>query len=319
VDLATGDYLSAEPKFYKSGMTYTINKGLKLKIEDPDVNAAPQYLPKTGDYLTLYYSVNAVRSDGRTVTPLQSFSFKKLCATSDGVIFSMRPPDYIQSVSRIGGTDQLEMNFTVYDETAVVLASYQVATTGQGTSNGVGFVNLVITSSKGEVTVDSLFSGDTFDFGGIRGEVVFPEANPPAAGNLFAVETIVPIAPNLTDTYHFKIAGAAIHNIRSKSELDRIRVVPNPYLVSSLYEPEFGELRKEPVRQIQFINLPQECTIYIFTVAGDRVKTIEHQAPNGSESWDLRAEGGREIAPGVYLYLVKTKNAQYKNTFAVIK
>jgi len=319
IDLSTGDYIGSDPRIYKSGMTYSINKGLRLRIEDPDINAAPQYLPKAGDYLTLYYSVNAVRSDGRTVIPAQPFAFEKPCATSDGVIFSMRPPDYIQSVSRIGGADQLEMNFSVYDETAVVAESYQIATTAQGANNGAGFVNLVITSSKGEVTVDSLFAGDTFNFGGIRGEIIFPEASPPAAGNIFGVVTVVPIAPTLADTYHFKIAGATVRSIQSKTELDRIRVVPNPYLVASLYEPEFGELRKEPVRQIQFINLPQECSIYIFTVAGDRVKTIEHDAANGSESWDLRAEGGREIAPGIYLYIVKTKNAQYKNTFAVIK
>jgi hypothetical protein len=90
-------------------------------------------------------------------------------------------------------------------------------------------------------------------------------------------------------------------------------------LVSSLYEPEFGELRREPIRQIQFINLPQQCTIYIFTIAGDRIKTIDHNSTNGSESWDLRANGGREIASGVYLYIVKSKEAQFKSTFAVIK
>jgi hypothetical protein len=133
------------------------------------------------------------------------------------------------------------------------------------------------------------------------------------------VETLVPVLPNIQDVYRFKLKGAVIEPARVTSELNSIKVVPNPYVVSSLYEPEFGELRYEPIRQIQFINLPQQCTIYVFTIAGDRVKTIEHNAAHGTETWDLRADGGREIASGVYLYVVKTKETQYKSTFAVIK
>ena len=96
-------------------------------------------------------------------------------------------------------------------------------------------------------------------------------------------------------------------------------MVPNPYLISSLYEPEFGIIRREPIRQIRFNNLPSDCTIYVFNVAGDKVQTIEHHSDNGTEAWDLRAAGGREIAPGVYLFLVKTDTAQKLGRFAVIK
>jgi len=78
-------------------------------------------------------------------------------------------------------------------------------------------------------------------------------------------------------------------------------------------------LRKEPLRQIQFINLPNECTIYIFSVAADKVKTIYHNSNNGTEIWDLRAEGGREIAPGIYIYVVKASGVEYKSKFAIIK
>jgi hypothetical protein len=104
-----------------------------------------------------------------------------------------------------------------------------------------------------------------------------------------------------------------------KQNMNKIRVVPNPYVVSSLYEPEFGELRREPLRQIQFINLPPECTIYIFTVDADLVKTIHHSSTTGTALWDLRAEGNREIAPGVYIYVVKSQDSEHMERFAVIK
>ena len=116
-----------------------------------------------------------------------------------------------------------------------------------------------------------------------------------------------------------KIAGSKIDYQQVANELNKIRVVPNPYVVSSLWEPEFGELRREPLRQIQFVNLPPECTIYIFTIDADLIKTIEHNATNGTESWDLRTEGGRELAAGMYIYVVKTKDSEFKERFAIIK
>ena len=115
--------------------------------------------------------------------------------------------------------------------------------------------------------------------------------------------------PNIKDSYSLKIAGSKIDYQQVANELNKIRVVPNPYVVSSLWEPEFGE----------FVNLPPECTIYIFTIDADLIKTIEHNATNGTESWDLRTEGGRELAAGMYIYVVKTKDSEYKERFAIIK
>ena len=96
-------------------------------------------------------------------------------------------------------------------------------------------------------------------------------------------------------------------------------MVPNPYIVGSKYEREYGELRREPIRQLKFINLPSQCTIHIFSVAGDRVKTIEHNSENGTATWDLRASGGREVATGIYIYVVKANGVEFINRFAVIK
>lgn len=121
------------------------------------------------------------------------------------------------------------------------------------------------------------------------------------------------------DSYTFATSQAGARAAVTDADLEKVKVVPNPYLISSLYEPEFGIIRREPIRQIRFNNLPSDCTIYVFNVAGDKVQTIEHHSDNGTESWDLRAAGGREIAPGIYLFLVKTDTAQKLGRFAVIK
>ena len=120
------------------------------------------------------------------------------------------------------------------------------------------------------------------------------------------------------DTYQFSTTAAQSRSV-TVSDLDRVKVVPNPYLVSSAYEQEFGILRREPIRQLKFNNLPPICTIHIFTLAGDRVKTIVHNSDSGTETWDMRSDGNREIASGVYLFLVKTDTAEKLSRFAVIK
>jgi hypothetical protein len=121
------------------------------------------------------------------------------------------------------------------------------------------------------------------------------------------------------DSFVFATTVAGAMQTITDADLEKVKVVPNPYIVSSQYEPEFGVLRREPIRALKFNNLPPSCTIYIFNVAGDKIQTIDHNGNGGTETWNMRAAGGREIAPGIYLYLVKTETAQKLGRFAVIK
>jgi hypothetical protein len=121
------------------------------------------------------------------------------------------------------------------------------------------------------------------------------------------------------DKFEFSTTTANINAQTIKNELHRIKVVPNPYVVASRFEEEFGALRREPLRQLKFIHLPPTCTIDIFTVDGDLLKTIQHDDGTGTATWDMRTTAGREISPGIYFYLVRAENAQKLDRFAVIK
>lgn len=134
-----------------------------------------------------------------------------------------------------------------------------------------------------------------------------------------SADTLAQSKISYRDRYSFMTTASSLSPTTSNDDLSRIKVVPNPYLVSSLYEQEFGILRKEPLRQLKFNNLPAKCTIYIFSLAGDKIQTIDHYSDNGTETWDMRTLGNREIAPGVYIYLVKTDTAERIGRFAVIK
>lgn len=309
---------------YRAGYNYPVGgrdlliagEGLRISLRDT-AGTLPEFRPEQGDIITISYAINVLKNNSDYVIKDRPHQVEQLQITADGIALQLKQPDIIQSVSRIGGTDNVGMTFEVSDASLVKEKIYIASIEGNGIENNEGFVLLSVTET--DIQLLKLFSSETFTFDGIEGQITFPTSTPPSAGNRFSVEIIKPIAPNIKDSYSFSVTGAKVDPQRVTNELNKIRVVPNPYIVSSLYEPEFGELRREPLRQIQFVNLPPECTIYIFTIDADLIKTIEHNAANGTETWDLRTEGGRELAAGMYIYVVKTKDSEFKERFAIIK
>ena len=111
----------------------------------------------------------------------------------------------------------------------------------------------------------------------------------------------------------------------------KVAVVPNPYRGDEAYytynpqwEKPTGSRERwmEQDRRIQFINLPAECEIIIFTLAGDIVAKLYHNDPaKGYEDWNLTSDVGQAISSGLYLYAVQDKrngNTQI-DKFVIIK
>lgn len=106
-----------------------------------------------------------------------------------------------------------------------------------------------------------------------------------------------------------------------RNSLNQVRVVPNPYIISSTWErkrlgdPKLGE----PIRDIAFTNLPARCTISIYTLDGNLVKSIEHSNGTGTEFWDLRTFSNQLIATGIYVYHIKSEAGEKVSKFAVVR
>ncbi len=101
-----------------------------------------------------------------------------------------------------------------------------------------------------------------------------------------------------------------------QSEMDKIRVVPNPYLVIADWELSQDE------RMIKFTHLPEECTIKIVNTAGELMQTLNHgtHSPIDSEEiWNLRSYENREIAPGLYFYFIQSPLGEKTGKFVIIK
>jgi len=138
-------------------------------------------------------------------------------------------------------------------------------------------------------------------------------------GTSFSVKTSEARFPTEADRYTFSKTSGQVDESTDKSKLERINVVPNPYVVYNKWERDISLERREPERLIRFRNLPNTCTIHIFTMAGEKVKSLRKSDTSGVIGWDLRTEGGREIAPGVYIYKVETEIGTHVDRFSVIK
>jgi len=113
------------------------------------------------------------------------------------------------------------------------------------------------------------------------------------------------------DVFTFKTDG--VDGTTAGADMKDIKVVPDPYLGRAEWETS------RFYRKLQFTNLPDVCTVRIYTLAGDLVKVLQHESNGGTEEWDMLSDDGLGIASGVYLYHVESEFGNKIGRFAVIK
>ncbi|MEW6620414.1 MAG: right-handed parallel beta-helix repeat-containing protein [bacterium] len=96
-----------------------------------------------------------------------------------------------------------------------------------------------------------------------------------------------------TITHLSYIAPAGKSKITAASDLTGVFVYPNPCYASR------GQ-------QLHFKRLTAQCTIKVFNIVGELVKEIEHNNGTDEEGWT----NPREVASGVYIYLIKNEQGQ---------
>ncbi len=142
----------------------------------------------------------------------------------------------------------------------------------------------------------------------------------PRAGDKFIVATTKPFKTG--DYFTFTTKAASVNTSHAKEQLNRIAVVPNPYIAAASWEKRNINYTGRGERRLDFIHLPQKCTIRIYTVTGSLVKTLYKDSgpQDGSVSWNLVSEDGMDIAYGLYIYHVDAPEVgEYIGKFAVIK
>lgn len=82
--------------------------------------------------------------------------------------------------------------------------------------------------------------------------------------------------------------------------VDNIIIVPNPYIISNTSMQYVGEKNS-----IKFWNLPDVCTINVFTERGDKIYTYDHVG-SGVATWNLLTSSRQIIVSGVYVATFET-------------
>jgi hypothetical protein len=121
----------------------------------------------------------------------------------------------------------------------------------------------------------------------------------------------------------------------SDGSLD-VGVYPNPYRVNAAWDGGTNRTRR-----LNFFNLPPRAEIRVYTLAGEIVKELTHDAdtytgdirwydqfsaenrqlPGGEHSWDILSDNSLNIAGGLYLYTVKDLDSGdiQRGKFVIIK
>jgi hypothetical protein len=140
----------------------------------------------------------------------------------------------------------------------------------------------------------------------------------PPEGAVFDVKSSKPFAKG--DLYQFTSKAVKYDAGTAKSMLDRIYVVPNPYVAYSSFEAPGATSGKRGENRLQFRNLPPQCTIRIYTMIGELVATIVKDDQTSIATWNVLSNEGQRLAYGVYIFHVEAPGVGEKiGRFALIK
>ena len=254
---------------------------------------------------------------------LRPYSFQRLGLA--------KPCDYRITVSNLGVDTSLAAEFSPTRTYPSVPVNFIIENVSEGkridfvfaeedTTGGVGKLSCAgrdedVIIFMEEDTTGNLAPTWEFEFSFVDTNHVNPELD-----DIFTIIMEKPFTSN--DILQFTTHSESIDLAKAKTDLNKIKVVPNPYVVTNSYETWNPYNSGRGPREIQFTHLPAKCTIRIFNVRGQLIRKIERNAAvsNGTEAWDMLTRDNMDIGYGVYIYHVDAGAIGTKiGKFAVIK
>ena len=188
------------------------------------------------------------------------------------------------------------------------------------------YINFAYYISGNISTVYSIIFKESVGGGGVnhtwRVDVAYDGLGTPLeTSGLLNIYTLKPFGGS--DQITFTMKGAAINDASAKDQMNKIKVVPNPYVVTHEAESRLlsSQVSGRGEREIRFTYIPPGATISIYTVRGEKIKTLTHDDLFvGDVYWNLRTEENLDVSFGVYVFVVEAPGIGTKmGKFALIK
>lgn len=204
-----------------------------------------------------------------------------------------------------GGRHYIYVSNTPYDGCASLAQSLKVANTSPvtGAENGHVFPN--VPGASGPVSIADAHNTFAWCTIAMLSDPKFsfkkPEDMPCDVTIKLRVNKKYSTSPNPAYEFNNTDLAARLNQAETaQNALEYIRVVPNPYYGRS----GTGKYRYENTQvdnRVKITNLPQKCTVKIFTLNGTLVKTFKKDSETPNLEWDLKNNNGVPVASGVYI------------------
>ncbi|MCB0283147.1 MAG: hypothetical protein H6627_04630 [Calditrichae bacterium] len=255
----------------------------------------------------LYYpwDYNIVFSDENIYTGITrrySSGFKDADGNSYGLTDILREQDFTFKVENLNDLDSLGqpklMDIVVLDRNAN--GEYDILED-----------LILVGQNSNESNVRFEYTIFTLDFSSATDSTQLPKKD-----DVFAVRFNRPFS--ISDSILFDVDYETTTDESAyESDMKDIRVVPNPYIATNVMEASVVNKYLNQGRRLMFTNLPEKCTIKIFTVSGVLVRKLDFpedglvgyaglgDSNTGTLHWNMLSKEGLEIAAGMYVYQVK--------------
>jgi hypothetical protein len=242
-----------------------------------------------------------------------------------------KPTDYRISVSEIGVDTSIAYNFGSNRNYEGMPVNFIVENVSEGKRIDFVFIEEDTTGGPGNLTCldrdqDVIVFMEEDTAGTLvptwEYELQYADTNyiNPELDDVFSIIIEKPFLAN--DILQFTTYNETIDIAKAKADMDKINVVPNPYVVTNSYEKWNPYNSGRGPREIHFTHLPAKCTIRIFNVRGQLIRKIERNSAvsDGTEAWNMLTRDQMDIGYGVYIYHVDAGEIGTKiGKFAVIK
>jgi hypothetical protein len=107
-------------------------------------------------------------------------------------------------------------------------------------------------------------------------------------------------APGAAAKFSFTVANELL--AVDATQLAKVHTVPDPYYVTSAFDLAVNS------KDIQFVNVPINATIRIYTTSGVLVRVLQNTSTTfgGTVHWDVRNRTNQYVSSGVYFYNVES-------------